>query len=127
MLSDKLPDLKKVEATAEEEIYLENFRNEISELKEKREKKEIDIMYELLSIDLNELTTADADIWYKVNNYEKGLVTPESLDIYRQDVKNSKSDSRFQFRAIIFSKLSIIWGKEGRENLEKQKKPKNEK
>ena len=65
-------------------------------------------MFELLSINPVELTEKDAEIWNKLKNYISGSVTPAMLDDYRKDVKESKNESRMQFRAIIFSQLSIL-------------------
>ncbi|KKQ88185.1 MAG: hypothetical protein UT09_C0002G0023 [Parcubacteria group bacterium GW2011_GWF2_38_8] len=78
-------------------------------------------MYELLSVDPNELTTVDADMWYKVNNYERGLVTPVDLQEYRTDVKNSNNSSRLQFQGLIFNKISPIWSYETQEKIKKDK------
>ena len=91
-------------------LKMENFYKEITDLVAKRKKEEIKGMYELLFIEnIKDLTEADARMWKKVNSSEINSITPNDLEVYQQDVKNSNNISRKEFLALIVQKITILW------------------
>ena len=95
------------------------FRKDIFELVGKRG---IDVE---INMDLNELSIEDAIIWYKIQNYTKGLISPKEYMTYVADVDNSKKISRKVFQAIVGNKLTIKWGNEIMELQRKLREQKN--
>ena len=95
------------------------FRKDIFELVGKRG---IDVE---MNMDLNELSIEDAIIWYKIQNYTKGLISPKEYTTYVADVDNSKKIARKVFQAIVGNKLTIKWGNEIMELQRKLREQKN--
>jgi len=103
------------------EPFLEDFKKEIRLLKEKREKGEEVGMFELLSINPEELKEADALLWQKIKNYTEGSITKKDLEDYKKEIKQAKNESRTQFSAFLFQKLTPILLKEAQINKIKNK------
>ena len=91
-------------------LNMQNFRREMDALiLEKNVPRE-------LGINLNNLTEADALMWYKVKNYTKGSVTREDFEIYKNDTKY-KHDRETFAGTIVANKLQPIWTKEELESM----------
>lgn len=61
-----------------------------------------------------ELTEEDAKIWnlIKPENYKRGSITKEDLELYAKKVDASKNESRINFKGIINGKITLLWGRE---------------
>ena len=117
---DTLPQPTPLEETKELVVDMLAFRAEIAALIIERKKQYID-MIELLSVNPDELTMEDAQMWYRVKNYQKGSVTRPEYEKYSRDVVNSNNPSRINFRAVIANKLTQPWIMEELEEDEKIK------
>ncbi len=94
---------------AKEGLSLQKFREEIGRLKTEREEGRLDGMFELLSINPEDLTLEDAEVWQKVIQQKAENFSKVDLASYQQKIKTSKNSSREQFLGLIKNKISPIW------------------
>ncbi|MEK6827039.1 MAG: hypothetical protein AABX99_00975 [Nanoarchaeota archaeon] len=87
------------------------FRKEIAALKAEREKN-VSNMREFVYVNPDELTEADAVMWYKFKNDQKGLVLPVDFYEYEKEINVSEVSSRFALLAVFKNKLLSLWTEE---------------
>ena len=88
------------------EKALSDFRSEIKLLIQKKETENFEGMFELQSVVPEELTLKDAIMWKKLKNYPSVKITKEEIQEYKEEVKKSKNNARYNFSCIIFQKLT---------------------
>ncbi len=88
---------------------MEAFRKEIIALALEKKTGDYDRV-NLVLVNVGDLTLKDAEIWYKVNNYKRGLITPKDFREYSEDVgRSAKTSTRINFQAVIANKLTSEW------------------
>lgn len=99
----------------EAEILLPIFREEIRLLKEAEQAnkaKKKDSTVNLLSVNVEELTVADMQMWEAVKNYSTVKVLTEVFEKYRTAARESGNKSRADFAGFVANKLTaaMAWG-----------------
>ncbi|MFA5932283.1 MAG: hypothetical protein WC793_02800 [Candidatus Paceibacterota bacterium] len=111
------------------------FRADIQKLIDERKEQKINktqtdlSMLDLLGVDVDELTEADAVMWKNSEKYIKGLITQKELDFrgpYLNDTLDSGLSSRTNFYAAIANKINSKWMTEEMEEIEEEEKLKEQ-
>jgi hypothetical protein len=109
----------------------EAFRTGIKYFIDKRKEKKADKvvtnlgMIELMSVNVDDLTEADAMMWQKAEKYIRGLITKKELDfrgVYLKDVLDSGLSSRSNFYAVLANKIGPTWMEEENKETEEEEK-----
>lgn len=85
-----------------------NFEKKITQMIADKKAGKIDGMLELLDINPNELTMEDEAMWNKLMNYSFQKIYNHEIEKYRNSVKKSHNQSRLNFSALIYNKLTPI-------------------
>ena len=102
-------------SSEEAEILLPIFREEIRVLKEAElanKAKKKDSPVNLLSVDVDELTVPDMEMWEAVKNYSVVKVSAEVFEKYRAAARESGNRSRADFAGFMANKFTaaMAWG-----------------